>query len=161
MRTRERQFVADRGGEPAVSGSKSSATGGCSPAETGRPADTQLVPRAVAARVGMLRADFEEVTGSPFKHFFCPILYQDDPVELCRAHIVNRAFEGAPRAWTVQRKDVDNHFGSRFESGFTTLAEFEKAVAHLPSRRRSRQDLPGNDFLSATRGRGASSRDSE
>lgn len=91
--------------------------------------DSPLVPPGIATRVEVLRSDFEEVTGAPFEHFYCPILYRDEPVELCKAHIVNRVFEGAPRAWTVQRKDVDNHFGSKFESGFTALADYEDIMA--------------------------------
>ena len=42
--------------------------------------------------LGLLRADYESVTGSPFQHFFCPILYRDEDTELCRAHVINRAF---------------------------------------------------------------------
>ena len=50
-------------------------------------------------------------------------------MELCRGHVVNKAFEGVSRVWTVQRKDVDNHFGSRFESGSTALTHSEEVIA--------------------------------
>ena len=151
MTTPERRIADKKGGDPDLSVSASAVTGRVAARCA---AGSPQVPRSIAARLEMLRADFEEVTRSHFKHFFCPILYQDEPVELCRAHIVNRAFEGAPRAWTVQRKDVDNHFGSRFESGFTTLAEFEKAVAQggglgkndLPSRFKTRVLAGGEEI---------------
>ena len=31
-----------------------------------------------------LRADFEQVNGSPFRHFYCPILHVDGKSELAR-----------------------------------------------------------------------------
>ncbi|MXX75213.1 MAG: hypothetical protein F4210_08910 [Holophagales bacterium] len=125
----EPDVVCERSGATAASSSEPRVTAGRSAGASGRPCDSPLVPPGLAVRVEKLRADFEEVTGAPFEHLVCPILYRDEPVELCRGHVVNRAFEGAPRAWTVQRKDVDNHFGSRFESGFTVLSDFDKVVA--------------------------------
>lgn len=62
-----------------------------------------------------LRSDYRAVVGSPFSHFFCPIVFLDEDVDLCRAHIVNRAFPESSRSWTVQRTDVDNFYGSTFE----------------------------------------------
>lgn len=70
-----------------------------------------------------LREDFAEVTGAPFTAFFCPILFRDEDVPLCRAHVVNKAIRGAPRNWTIQRKDVDNYYGSLMEAEFTLLQE--------------------------------------
>lgn len=129
MKAPERQFVERAAGDAAASCPEPRVTGGRSGRASGRPCDSPLVPSGLAAHVEKLRADFEEVTGTPFEHFFCPILYRDEPVELCRGHVVNRAFEGVSRAWTVQRKDVDNHFGSRFESGSTALTHFEEVIA--------------------------------
>lgn len=91
-------------------------------------ADSSLVPSSIAERLKSQRVDFEKVCGSAFNHFYCPILYVDEPVPLCRAHIVNRAFDGAPRNWTVQRRDVDSHFGSRFEADFTLLAHKDRIL---------------------------------
>ncbi len=68
-----------------------------------------------------LRSDYRQVVGSTFSHFFCPILFRDDDVDLCRAHIVNRAFPDSDRRWTVQRADVDNFYGSSFEGEFTEI----------------------------------------
>lgn len=68
-----------------------------------------------------LRVDFEKNQGHPFNHFFCPILFRDEEVELCKAHIVNEAFPNTARAWTVQRKDIDGFYGRNFEADFISL----------------------------------------
>jgi hypothetical protein len=68
-----------------------------------------------------LRRDYASVMGKPFAHFYCPILFRDEDVTLIKGHIVNQAFPNAPPNWTVQRKDVDQFFGSVFESDFTVL----------------------------------------
>jgi hypothetical protein len=73
-------------------------------------------------RLEILRASYARVTGAPFDHFYCPILFRDEPAELCRAHLVNQAFDDSTREWTIQRADVDNFFGSRFEGKFTALS---------------------------------------
>jgi hypothetical protein len=68
-----------------------------------------------------LRDDFKRVTGSAFSHFYCPILYQDEPTALCEGHIINKAFPGSNRATIIQRADVDNFYGRVFESEFVKL----------------------------------------
>jgi hypothetical protein len=50
--------------------------------------------------------------------FFCPILYKDEDVRLCKAHIINQAFSSSSREWTIQRQDVDNFYGTMFEPDF-------------------------------------------
>lgn len=74
-----------------------------------------------------LGTDYADVTGEPFDHFFCPILYRDDPLdpteELCKGHIVPQAFRGSARTWTLQRCDVESFFGTLFEAGFSVLQE--------------------------------------
>lgn len=72
-------------------------------------------------RLEELRADFASLTGAPFKHFFCPILFVDEDAALCKGHVVSQAFPNSARRWTVQRKDVDSFYGSHFEADFTTL----------------------------------------
>ena len=42
--------------------------------------------------------------------FLCPILFLNEKTELCKGHIVPRSAGGTN--WVVQRKDVDNFFGS-------------------------------------------------
>lgn len=73
------------------------------------------------AKLRDLRAEFEEVTGKAFSHFYCPVLFRDEDVELCKAHIVNEAFSSVGRHWTVQRADVDGFYGRCFESDFVDI----------------------------------------
>jgi hypothetical protein len=75
----------------------------------------------VEHKLETLRSDYREVTHKPFLHFFCPILFRDEDVALCRAHIVNTAFPDSCRRWTLQRRDVDSFYGSAFESDFVDL----------------------------------------
>lgn len=75
----------------------------------------------VASKLEKLRVDYNQVKGHPFSYFYCPILFTDEETPLCQAHIVNKAFRDSPRAWTIQRQDVDNFFGSNFEADFTAL----------------------------------------
>jgi hypothetical protein len=64
------------------------------------------------------RADYAEVTGKPFEHFFCPIMFEDTPAQLIRGHIINEAFKGSPGAWVIQRGAADHFFGGFFEGDF-------------------------------------------
>lgn len=73
------------------------------------------------ARLEDLRTDFQDLRGTPFKHFHCPILLRDEDVELCEGHIINQSFDNPSNVWTVQRKDVDNFFGSIFEADFEAI----------------------------------------
>jgi hypothetical protein len=75
----------------------------------------------VKSKLERLRAGYIEVRGQPFAHFFCPVLFVDEVVSLCQAHIINKAFRKSSRAWTVQRTDVDNFYGSAFESDFILI----------------------------------------
>jgi hypothetical protein len=72
-------------------------------------------------KLEILRDDYAKKTGRPFEYFYCPILYRDENKPLCMGHIVNLAFPDSARARTVQREDVDNFYGSKFESDFTIL----------------------------------------
>jgi len=73
------------------------------------------------SKLERLRSDYSRVTGTPFSYFFCPVLFRDEDVTLSESHIVNVAFPDSPRAWTVQRKDVDSFYGSRFEADFVDI----------------------------------------
>ena len=75
----------------------------------------------IESRLAQLRADYSQLRGSPFSYFYCPILFKDEDVPLCEGHIINRAFPDSVRNWVVQRQDVDNFYGSIFESDFETL----------------------------------------
>src|SRR5258706_36038 len=72
-------------------------------------------------KLAALRSDYQAHVGTPFSHFYCPILFRDDDVDLCKAHIVNAAFPDSTRRWTIQRSDVDNFYGSAFESDFVNI----------------------------------------
>ena len=65
-------------------------------------------------RLEELRADFEAVTGRPFKHFYCPVLHVDQDVPLARGHVIPKSLGGTSKV--LQREDVDNEFGSLFEA---------------------------------------------
>lgn len=72
----------------------------------------------VKSKLQELRADYTQVKGQPFTHFYCPVLFKDEDVPLCQAHIINHFFPDSSRDWTVQRSDVDSFYGSKFESDF-------------------------------------------
>jgi hypothetical protein len=75
----------------------------------------------IKSKIEKLRCDFSQIKGQPFTYFYCPILFRDEDTDICKAHIVNVAFHNSPKTWTIQRKDVDNFYGSNFESEFVAL----------------------------------------
>jgi hypothetical protein len=79
--------------------------------------------KAASKKLAMLRADYAAVTGQPFQHFYCPVVFRDEATPLSRAHVINTAFRDSERHWTIQRKDVDSFFGSFFESDFICLQD--------------------------------------
>ena len=104
----------------------------------------------IMKRLDSLRADYEAVAGSPFQYFFCPIMWKDEDVSLCRAHVINKAFRGTDRSWTVQRADVDNLFGTLFENDFlanelTDQPVIEQALTDKDFFRRFRPKLSVDD----------------
>jgi len=74
-----------------------------------------------SSKLEKLRNDYKDIKRVPFLHFYCPILLKDEKVQLCKAHVVNQAFPDSPRAWTVQRYDVDNFYGANFEADFVAI----------------------------------------
>jgi hypothetical protein len=80
----------------------------------------------IIAKLETLKDDFNKVKSRPFHHFYCPILFRDEEVELCQAHIINYKFPNSSRIWTVQRKDVDNFYGSNFEADFIAIQHLEE-----------------------------------
>jgi hypothetical protein len=79
------------------------------------------MPKDLQTKLETMRGDYAEVTGSSFSHFYCPIVFRDEPADLCRAHIVNQSYLGSGDQWTVQRADVDNFYGGMFEGDFVAL----------------------------------------
>ena len=99
--------------------------------------------QSIESRIEKLRQDYVSVKGHPFTHFFCPILYTDEDVQLCRGHIVNQSFKNSSRKWTVQRKDVDEFCGSRFEANFADIQLIGKSLPEvLADRSRSQRIRP-------------------
>jgi hypothetical protein len=72
-------------------------------------------------RLSRLRADYAKVSGRRCEHFFCPILFRDEPVPVSLGHVINAAFRGSDGRTTPQRSDIDNFFGSHFEGDFVLL----------------------------------------
>lgn len=112
-----------------------------------------MTTRSIERKLAFLREQFSARSGRPFEHFVCPFLYVDEPADLCKAHIVNRAFGDASTAWTVQRKDIDNFFGSMFEADFVDLKSGKHGIAMdaildpaLYRRFRPRVMLDGNEI---------------
>ena len=81
----------------------------------------------LAVRLDTLNSNYESVVGHPFRYFLCPILGTDEDEALCQGHVVNKAFPGTDRSWTVQRTDVDARFGSLFESNFAAIESVERS----------------------------------
>lgn len=89
--------------------------------EQSMPPGGHVASTGLEKRLEELRADFASLSGAPFRHFFCPILFVDEDAALCKGHVISQAFPDSARHWTVQRKDVDSFYGSRFEADFTAL----------------------------------------
>lgn len=87
--------------------------------------------QSIESRIKKLRQDYVSVKGHPFTHFFCPMLYTDEDVPLCKGHIVNQSFKNSSRKWTVQRKDVDEFYGSRFEADFADIQLIGKSLPEV------------------------------
>lgn len=104
-------------------------------------------------RVDVLRSDCKDESGKAFNNFLCPILHIDEPVELCRGHVIPDAFKTC-NEWVPQRKDIDAFYGSMAEAEFIgaikdqSKSAFEKWVdpelnrRHRPRFRVNDVELP-------------------
>lgn len=72
----------------------------------------------IERKLARYREDYEGVTGESFEYFCCPITGVDYPGQLMLGHILNQRLDGAQRTTVVQRKDVDEFFGSCCEAQF-------------------------------------------
>ena len=91
-------------------------------ASTGKSRSTLRHMRSLGTNLGELREDFESVRGEPFEYFYCPILHGDEDVPLTKGHVIPESMGGKSKV--LQRRDVDNGFGSFFE------AEASDAIVH-------------------------------
>ena len=88
------------------------------------------------------------------KDFHCPILQRAEAAILCKGHIVSKSVHG--RRWVVQRKDIDNFYGSFAEAGFIhgvrlrSKPTFDDAVDYVITQRlAARADLSIEDSAGA------------
>ncbi len=79
--------------------------------------------RDVQRLLPCLQKNYQEVSGRPFEHFYCPILQMDEEAELCMGHIINESIPNSCRKCVVQRKDVDGFYGAVVEADFATLIQ--------------------------------------
>ena len=82
-----------------------------------------MISEPVERALQFHRDDYSLVEGHPFRHFYCPLLMRDEPVELCMGHVVPAALPGCSRARVVQRSDVDNWYGRVFEAEMVLTIE--------------------------------------
>jgi hypothetical protein len=107
--------------------------------------------KKIARALHDLQADFTEASGAPFKNFYCPILFKDEATDLSMGHVVNEKIPNSSRATVVQRCDVDNWYGSMFESDFVAFLEAKDSSLHdviskphISQRLRPRIRIEGN-----------------
>lgn len=80
-------------------------------------------------RVELLRNDYENVMGTAFEHFYCPILRVDDNVPLCRGHVIPKS-TGTSNVWVPQRQDVDHFYGTMIEADFLAIVRDRSKNIH-------------------------------
>lgn len=81
-------------------------------------------------QIAWFAESYREVTGARPRRFVCPIKLEDDPdAELCDGHILCAGIKTARRDTVPQRKDVDNRFGTLFESDFVRFMNFSTQTA--------------------------------
>jgi hypothetical protein len=85
------------------------------------PPDDKLERRRQA-----LAREYEELYGQPVSHFFCPLMQTDKPGELCKAHVINKSIKGTGNKWVVQRQDIDNFYGEKFEGEFVDFVHISE-----------------------------------
>jgi hypothetical protein len=86
-----------------------------------------MVTEEVKQHLGPLRADYAKVTGTPFEHFYCPLLCRDEGVEVCMGHVISKTWPNCCRSVVPQRGDIDHWYGSIAEAEFGTMLEARAA----------------------------------
>ena len=87
------------------------------------------------ARIAHITSDIKRFGSKGLRRrFYCPILHVEEVTNLCKGHLLPQAVGGI--GWVVQRKDVDNFFGSFANAGFshgTKLQgrDFESALQYV------------------------------
>jgi hypothetical protein len=96
----------------------------------GRNERRRKVSPELCTQLAQHRSDYLRRVGKPFQYFYCPILHVDEQACLQCGHIINKAFDGSPNSWVVQRKDVDNFYGSMFEADFEVIQHSGKKTIY-------------------------------
>ncbi len=90
-----------------------------------------------------LRKDYERETGQPFQHFFCPVLFTDEEVELCLGHIVCDSIPNSCKSTVLQRKNVDGFYGTLLENHFATVVKANKpSLSDILTNPKLRREIP-------------------
>jgi hypothetical protein len=80
-------------------------------------------PEEVEQTISQMQSDYMHVTGKPFDHFYCPLLFKDEEVPLCMGHVISKTLPNCCRYKVVQRADIDNWYGSLSEGEYGTVKE--------------------------------------
>ena len=81
-------------------------------------ATSVLKTKRLNERLRKLTKDLRGLKGRPLRRkFHCPILLTEEVAELCKGHVLPRSMGG--KEWVLQRKDVDNFFGTFAEADFS------------------------------------------
>src|SRR5262249_45912382 len=86
-----------------------------------------MITDEIRENLAPLQADYTKAYGSPFAHFYCPLLCQDEDVELCMGHVISKSWKNCCRAMVVQRGDIDHWYGSIAEAEFGKFLEAREA----------------------------------
>jgi hypothetical protein len=80
-----------------------------------------MVTEEIRNNLPWYQNDYTKDQGTPFEHFFCPLMMRDEPVELCMGHIIPDCIPDSSRFRVVQRKDIDGFYGRVAEADFGAL----------------------------------------
>lgn len=84
------------------------------------------MPAHLGEYVERLRQNYVLENQEDWRHFYCPILRADEPVQLCLGHVIPAGLPNSSRAVVPQRQDVDSFFGRTVESVFVDSVRTHK-----------------------------------
>ena len=98
------------------------------------------------------RENYHALTGEWSTGFICPITLKDTPSkELCAGHVLNQGLRQASRRTVLQRRDVDNYFGTTLEPDLIKYLNFRvlTAAEHVAKSRSLTITLPSGERTEA------------
>lgn len=98
------------------------------------------------------RDNYYELTGEWSSGFICPITLKDTRCEeLCVGHVLNQGIRQASRRTVLQRRDVDNYFGTTLEPDLIKYLNFPimTPAEHMAKARRLTITLPSGERTEA------------